>query len=190
MDGKEGIINRIISDAEKKATGIIDNANNLVSQKKADAEEWAEKYSNTQNQLIKKEVEETIERRSIVADLDVRKLILEKKQHVLDEVFSKAYEKLCNVSKEKYFALVEKLISLYADKGDTIILSKDEVLNAADLEKIVAVKEKSLKIASFRGDFVGGVILKGEFCDKDLTFKSLILDNKEKSSYKVAKQLF
>ena len=108
MDGKEGIINRIISDAEKKATGIVDNANNLVNQKKGDAENWAEKYSNAQNQLIKKEVEETIERRCIVADLDVRKLILEKKQQVLDEVFSKAYDKLCKISKDKYFDIIFK----------------------------------------------------------------------------------
>ena len=190
MDGKEGIINRIISDADEKAKGIIDNANNLVNQKKLEAQNWAEKYSKTQSDVLKKEIEETIERRSIVADLDVRKLILEKKQQVLDEVFTSAYNKLCSIGKDKYFNLVEKLITLFADEGDTVILSKDQTLSEKDLEKISVVKEKSLKIASYRGEFIGGVMLKGEICDKDLTFNSLILDSKEKLSYKVAKQLF
>ena len=190
MDGKEGIINRIISDAEQKANDILNNANQVANEKKLEAQDWAEKYTSAQNDMIKKEVEETIERRSIVADLDVRKLVLEQKQQVLSEVFLEAYNKLCNVSKEKYLKLVEKLITNYADKGDTIVLSKDEVLKDKDLEKIVAIKEKSLKIASYKGDFVGGIMLKGEFCDKDLTFYSLIQESKDKMSANVAKQLF
>lgn len=134
MGGKEAIIKRIRSDAEKKAKGLIDNAEKTADDRKSEAEAWAKEYVAAQEKILKRDAEDIVSRRLTVADLDVRKLILEAKQNTISEVLDSVYGKLCSLSKPEYLKFVEKLMTDAADEGDEIILSCDKVISSEDIK--------------------------------------------------------
>jgi len=189
MDGKEAIIKRIISDAEKKASALIKSATEESESRIADADEWAEEYRKTQREFLQKDAAETVKRRLSVAELDVRKIILKEKQAVVEKVFNEAYAKLCALKKSDYLSLVERLMSESADEGDEIVLSCDKVLSATDVEKMKVFSDKKLKVGGV-GDFIGGVMLIGKICDKNLCFKAVVDGIRDDLSAKVAESLF
>jgi V/A-type H+-transporting ATPase subunit E len=190
MDGTQAIVKKIIDDANFKAQSIINNAENLVNAKINEAKEFSSNYLDAQLSLAKKEAKEIVERKLIVADLDVRKNLLKEKQDLITKTFDSALEKLCKIEKKKYLSLVEKLIVDNAEEGDRVILSADNVLCESDLTSLAVFNEKKLKIDKNKGAFIGGVMLIGNNCDKDLTFKSIIAFNKELLSSKVSQLLF
>ena len=190
MDGKQAIICKILDDANEKAQSIIFNANKNVDDKITDAEDFAKEYSTAQLSIAKKEAEEVIERRLIVADLDARKDLLSKKQQVISKVFDLAYAKLCSIDKKTYLDFVEKLVIEVAEDGDQVVLSKDEVLSKGDIEGLKVFKDKKLIVSKERGDFIGGVMLFGKNADKNLTFKAILLEKRDILASKVSQILF
>ncbi len=189
MDGKEAIIKRIISDAEKKSKALIGSAEADAEERKKDANDWAEEYLKTQRELLKTETEEIVKRRLTVAELDVRKISLKARQDLIAAVYDSAYEKLCKIDKKDYLKLVEKLIVENAEEGDTVVLSCDKVLKPSDIEKLEVFSEKGLKVQP-TGDFIGGIMLVGKNCDKNLTFKAVIEDMKDNLSFDLLNCLF
>ena len=125
MEGKEAIIAKIISDAEKRAAENLHNAEQYAVSVKEQAEEWAKNYSAAQEKVLVKETSDIVSRRKIVAGLDVRKVLLKTKQEILDEIYLRAEKKLCAVNKRTYLSLVLKMIAENADDGDEIVLSRD-----------------------------------------------------------------
>ncbi len=190
MDGKEAIINRIISEAEEKADGIKKDADLYADEKKRQAESWVKSYIEAQTEGIRKSSCETIDRRKIVAELEVKKNDLKDRRELIDKVFDDVYKKLCALDKKTYLALVEKLIEEYAEEGDAVIISNDGVLGSDDVRSLKTFSDKKLKLSDKLGDFKGGVKLTGKFCDKDVSFRSLVADLKEKYVTDVSKILF
>lgn len=190
MEGTQAIVKKIIDDANHRAQSIIKNAENLVNAKINEANEFSNKYTDAQLSLAKNEAKEIVERKLIVADLDVRKNLLKEKQDLITKTFDLALEKLCKIEKKQYLSLVEKLIVDNAEEGDKVILSADNVLCEKDISSFAVFCEKKLVVDNNRGDFIGGVMLIGKDCDKDLTFKSIIAFNKELLSSKISQMLF
>lgn len=190
MGGKEAIIKRIKSDAEKKAAGIVDSAEKAADERISEANAWAKEYRETQEKILSVDAEEVIKRRLTVADLDVRKIILKAKQDAIGEVLNEAYEKLCSLKKTEYLKFVEKNIAAAADDGDEIVLSSDGVINNEDVKKLGVFSAKKLSVAKKAGDFKGGVYLVGKTCDKDLTFKAIIENGKDGFVSEISEELF
>ncbi|MBR2384121.1 MAG: hypothetical protein IKA99_00780 [Clostridia bacterium] len=190
MDGKEAIINRILSEGETKAKAIILEAKSLASKQKAEAENWASNYIEVQTKLANDEASENVKRRLTVADLDVRKEILKAKQEVVSEVFDKIYFSFCSIDKQEYLCVVEKLLVKNADEGDRIVLSSDGVLNENDVKALKIFTEKNLSIDTTRGNFIGGLMLIGKVSDKDLTFKAIVDSKKDDFIGSIAQRLF
>ena len=190
MDGKDAIIKRIRSDAEKKAKDIIDSAEKTADERKAEAEAWANEYKDAQEKILSVDAKEIVRRRLTVADLDVRKKILEAKQSVIGEVLDEIYAKLCSMSKADYVKFVEKNVEKVADDNDEIVLSSDGVLKEDDVKKFAVFTKKNLSVAKETGDFKGGVYLVGKVCDKDLTFKAIIENDKDEYISEISEELF
>lgn len=190
MDGKEAIIAKIISDAEKKAGENIHAAEEYALYVKSMAEGWASDYSSAQEKNLKAEENDILARKKIVAELDVRKALLKTKQDVLDEVFTRAEQKLCKLSKKQYLSLVLSKINEFADEGDEVMLSCDGVVSEKDIAESEVAKSKKLSVSKKQGKFYGGVMLVGKICDKNLTFHEIVLAEKEKSAPLIAKKLF
>ena len=190
MQGKDAIIEKILNDANQSAKLIIDDANTIATERKLDAEKWASEYSSAQKNQTEKAFSDIVDRRKIVANLDVKKNILKAKQDVISDTFSLVVKKLQGLGKNDYLKFVTKLIEYNADFGDTIVLSNDGVLSKDEILALKVVKDKSLTINNKRGDFVGGVMLVSDKCDKDLSFKSIVEDKKEELYSFVVENLF
>lgn len=190
MDGKQAILNKILEDASNTANDILSTAKAQSEQLLSDATAWANQYHAENLKALEKEKKEIVERKLTVAELDVRKLTLQAKQSLIDDVFDIAIDKLCSLGKTYYKKLVVALLEQNAEKDDEIILSCDGVLNEEDLSNEEIVKKFSLKFSSVKGVFKGGIKLLGKVSDKDLTFKSLIESIKEEKTSEVAKLLF
>lgn len=190
MDGKDAIIEKILSDAQLEADEVLRVANDKISERIADANDWSNQYIETQKAAIESERAENLFRRKTVAGLAARKIELKEKQAVLEKTFALALDKLCSLTKKEYLSLVEKNLTLYADQADEVVLSCDKVLSAEDIEKLKITKSKKLTVSKTAGDFKGGIKLIGKVSDKDLTFKSLIETAKADMTVKVAQVLF
>ena len=190
MEGTKAIINRIIEDANKKAKVILQEATNDANEKISEANAWADEYNNTQTKAINKEAEDIVTRRMTVAELDVRKLTLGKKQQLVSKVFDSVLEKLINCDKKTYLSLVEKLLNENAEEEDGIVLSNDGVLSEADVIKLDVFNKKKLSVIKGKGDFKGGVMLVGKVCDKNLSFEGLISEKKDYYVSEIAETLF
>lgn len=190
QSGKDAILKRIKSDAEKKARGLIDNAEKTAAERKSDAEEWAKEYVSTQKKVLENDSKEIVRRRLTVADLDVRKIILAAKQQVIGDVLESVYDGLCSLKKADYIKLVEGCIEKSADEGDEVVLSSDGILSSDDVKNLKVFKDKKLSVASKVGDFKGGVYLVGKVCDKDLSFKAIIENEKEEFVSEISERLF
>ena len=190
MEGKEAIIAKILSDANKKAEEVLSAADAYAVKVKEEADEWAKNYLAEQQSLLKEDCAEVVKRRNIGAELDVKKNILSAKQQVVDEVYALATEKLCALSKKDYLALVEKLLIRFADKGDSVVLSRDGVLTEKDVTALAVFGERELKTAKITGDFKGGVKLVGKTSDKDLSFSAVVAAEKQTTVRETAEKLF
>ena len=190
MDGKEAIIAKIISDAEKKASENLRIAEEYALSVKEQAESWAKEYSFAQEKSLKIETDDVVARKKIVAELDVRKAILKTKQDILDAIYLKAEQKLSKLGKKQYLALVLSKIDEFADEGDEVLLSCDGVISEKDIAESQVAKSKKLSVSKKQGKFYGGVKLIGKVCDKDITFHEIVLAEKEKSAPLIAKKLF
>lgn len=190
MEGKEAIIAKIISDAEKVAEENVRAAEEYAVYVKKMAESWANDYSSAQEKSLKTEAEDVVARKKIVAELDVRKALLKTKQDILDEIFLRAEQKLCKLGKKPYLSLVLSKIEEFADESDEVVLSCDGVLSEKDIADSQVAKDKKLSVAKKQGKFCGGVMLVGKICDKNLTFHEIVLAEKEKTAPKLAKKLF
>lgn len=190
MDKQKAIIDKIIEDAETKAAEIISIANAEAEKSIADGNSWAERYKSEQNAILNAANEDKILRRKTVAELDVKKIVLKAKQDSIESVFDSAYNKLCALKKTDYLSFVVKLIEKYAEEKDTVVLSSDGVISETDLTSFEVVKDKKLTVSDVKGEFIGGVMLVGKICDKDLTFKSIVNESKSEFVSEVSKELF
>ncbi len=190
MEGKEAIINKIISDAEKKASSIVDNAKYEGNLLIKEAEKWVDDYLKNEREQLKVQKEEIVKRRLTVAELDKRKILLQKKQELISEIIDKVYQQMLKLDKKKYLSFVEKNIIDFSEKDDEIILSSDNVLSKEDLINLDIFKKNNLKINDRKGDFLGGVYLVGAVSDKDLTFKSILDSRKNQMITDIAEKLF
>lgn len=190
MEGKEAIIEKILQDAKSGAEEMIKNATDYANERVSEAEEWVKNYNSEQEKILKSDAEEIVKRRKIVAGLDARKTALKYKRELIDNVFSKVYEKLCKVSKKEYLCLVEKLLSENAEKSETVVLSCDGVISIQDIQAVEVVKRLGLSVAEKHGNFKGGVQLLGKESFKDLSFKAVVEDYKNKATKQVAEKLF
>ena len=190
MDGKEAIIKKIISDAEQKAAEITAAADKYAEEVTSGAEEWAKNFTSARETALKKEAEEIVERRKIVAELDVKKIALKAKRETLDKIYAETEKRLCAVDKKTYLAFVLKMIAANAEEGDEIVLSSDGVLTESDVLNSAVAKEKKLTVKKTLGDFKGGVYLVGKTSDKDLTFHELTERKKEETLSETANKVF
>lgn len=173
MEGKDTIINKIMSDADSQAEEIL-------AQAKAKAEAQVKKALDESEALqadAAKKAEdagsELITRRLTVAGLDVKKQMLAVKKELIDASFAKAESVLAGLEDDDYLKLISAMLAKSASDGDTVTVSaKDKSRITADFIKKQSKKLGiSLTLGKKYGDFDGGIILTGGGIDKNLTLE-------------------
>lgn len=186
--GIRDICDRIAADAEAEAEAIIaaaqktaekiaaESAARIARADAEDAEETAAKV---------KGIEESY---SASSRLEANKIALAAKRRVLDEVYNRALKRLLTMDKKDFLALCGKLISSCAEEGDEIVFApsfpyKKEVCELKEF------KESKIKLSFAKGG-EEGIMLRGKTSDKDLSFASLIEEDRAAHEAETAAELF
>ena len=177
MEGREAIIERILSDAEEKASKMKAETMERVDAKVHLALKWVQEYNLEEEKNIAEESEAVVSRRETVAQLDCRKLLLKTKREIIEEVFKIALEKACAFEGKKYLEVIERLLNGTAERGDGVLLAAGAPVTEEDLSKMPVFKEKQLKFLGREEKLQGGIMLCGKECDKDLSFGAIIRES-------------
>ena len=188
---KEAIIDKILSDANLKGDAIIGEANEKADEIISLAAKQCKDYLYKSKTEIDRLTLEIDERSRSVAELDARKLLLAAKTQVLDSVYAKTLEKLRNLDKEQYSALIFSMLENAKD-GDVVTVSEREkdIVTKESLADFAKKKGISLTLADKFGDFDGGVIISENGVDNNFTLEVEVALLKEQTETKIAKEIF
>ena len=187
MNGKENIINKILSDADTKCQKILEQAK-LEAQEIISAAEASIKRDRAELDLrIEATTAERIRNRVATAELEGKKYRLNAKQQLINKCYQLAYEQLLKQSDKERLALIGSLIDKYAEQGETVYV-------AAQDGKLVTQKyldgfERGLKLGKKYIAADGGIVLEGAGYEKDLTLSRVIRYAREQTEAKVAEKL-
>ena len=185
----QNIVEKILSDAQMEADGILSNAEkkgqDLVSkaqvialEKKLATEHTAEEYAKS-----------TMEKRLADARLESSKILLREKRKAVEAIYELALQRLLALEKEDCLALYTALLEKYAEEGDEVVLS-DKFLYVAELSALPIVSKRNLKISETKLNINGGMKLLGKLADKDLSFAALLSADKDNNQAELARKLF
>lgn len=188
---KEAIIDKILSDANLKGDAIIGEANEKANEIISLAAKQCKDYLYKSKTEIDRLTLEIDERSRSVAELDARKLLLAAKAQVLDSVYAKTLEKLRNLDKEQYSALIFSMLENAKD-GDVVTVSEREkdIVTKESLADFAKKKGISLTLADKFGDFDGGVIISENGVDNNFTLEVEVALLREQTETKIAKEIF
>lgn len=188
---KEAIIDKILSDANLKGDAIIGEANEKANEIISLAAKQCKDYLYQSKTEIDRLTLEIDERSRSVAELDARKLLLAAKAQVLDSVYAKMLEKLRNLDKEQYSALIFSMLENAKD-GDVVTVSEREkdIVTKESLADFAKKKGISLTLADKFGDFDGGVIISENGVDNNFTLEVEVALLREQTETKIAKEIF
>ena len=121
-NGKDAIIRKIKEDAIIKANSTLEEgaarAKTTIDNAVRDADVY--KRDNMAESYVERD--EIIKRKTTVASLEVKKLVLQAKKQVVDKAFDEA-AKLIKSDEKAYKNLIERMLSFVED-GDEIVLSE------------------------------------------------------------------
>ncbi|MCS3923373.1 V-type ATP synthase subunit E [Methanosalsum natronophilum] len=165
-------VSKIQQEADEEATRILDEARQKAKKIKGD-------------RLLKAEEDIDNMRRQELssAKLDVKRIILNVKKEMPDEVFDKALESLSHLSPEKNEEYLKTILDKQAENGTKVYSNKES-------EPIV----KKLTSLEYAGniDCVGGVIIEDEDgkVRLDYTYESILKEVNERSLKEISDILF
>ena len=188
---KEAIVEKIISDGQKRADAILLEAKEKADEILAEAAGECKVYYDNSVYETGKLVDDIISRGKTVAELDAKKLQLAAKAKVLDSVFEGTLQKLRALDKKTLKALLVKMLD-NAEDGDVVILSESEkgVLTEKDIKEYAEKRGIKLSLAKEFGDFDGGLMLRGKGIDKNFTFEVEVAMLRDDTEMSIAKELF
>ena len=188
---KEAIVEKIISDGQKRADAILREAQEKADEILAEAAGECKAYYDSAVFETGKLVDDIISRGKTVAELDAKKLQLSAKAKVLDSVFETALQKLRSLDKKTLKGLLLKMLD-NAEDGDVVILSASEkgVLTDKDIKEYATKRGIKLSLAKEFGEFDGGLMLHGKGIDKNFTFEVEIELLRDEIEMNIAKELF
>lgn len=188
---KEAIIDKILSDARFKADAIVGEAKSKADQIIADTAEVCKGYIYSSKADADKAVFDLEARSKTVAELDAKKLQLAAKAQILDMIFARTLDKLKNLDKERYSALVFAMLQ-NAEDGDEVVISQREkdIVTKDTLDKFAKERGIKLTLCDELGDFDGGIVIRSKGVDKNFTLDVETQLLKEEFETQIAKEIF
>jgi len=181
-NGLAAIANEVLADVQKEAEALVLTAKNDAKETLKTAKQQADK--NYQMILTQATARAEAEKRRIasITEVEMRNLLLQAKEELVDAAFGKALARLKEyAASEEYHRYLLKLIREVAKALDQKSLfiqvnaNDKEWLTQEDLDHISKKLNCELKLLDETGDFIGG--FKTQTVDGKLTYDSTI-DNK------------
>lgn len=186
---EQAIVERIISDAHEEAQQIIEAAEKKASASIAEANLRAERNKKGCEAEAREKAKSISDGKAAAARLDCAKILLAEKRGVIDDIYARALAQLIDLNKTDTLFLAEKLLSSFAENGDTVVFAEN-YRYAEDVGKLSVFKEKKLKASKNKGKFEGGFMLCGKTSDKDLSYGALLSADRESYQAEIAAAIF
>ena len=182
----EKIIEQIKKDSEKEINQILKEAEEQASRIISDIKKEAEQESDKILSEGKKQSENIMKILVSKANQDIRRDIMNAREKIIDDSFTKAHHELSILKGERYEKLVKKLI----EDGQKKLGEDCKIFVTRGIGKKIAEK-LGLKIAG-NVESSGGVVLKSADgkVTLDHTFDGILKREKDKIRIKVGKNLF
>ncbi|MBD5132759.1 MAG: hypothetical protein HDT28_09295 [Clostridiales bacterium] len=181
MQGKEKLIDDILSSAKSTAAAMVEEATREV-----DAEVAALRSSLDEKQKIEREeilgaAQSVYSGQVKLAELESNKVLLQARQDCVNAVYDGVKQKILSAPDAEYLKLLEKLIVSVCEDGDEIVAAKSDAkrVTAAWVKKVATAAKKKLTLSKEAGEFSGGVILRNARYDRDLSVDEIVAELKE-----------
>lgn len=174
MNSSKSIIDKIIGDSRICADENLAQAGEKAEAISMRAEAESAKQLKECEQSLPQRRQVIIDRRTTVAKLDARRLVLGAKKEGIDLAFAASADALCKLKDKEYLQIIGGMITKNAEDGDEVVISESDKhrITAEFIGEIAKKANRKISLAKNYGDFVGGIILSGRNCDKNLTFES------------------
>jgi V/A-type H+-transporting ATPase subunit E len=171
----EGIVDRIIADAEEEAKNIMHDAETEAEAIREKGKREAEQYYERQKSLLDEKYRREKERAILNKRLEERKNMLLARQKWMERAFHDAYRGLVDQPLEEYGKLLVTLVKAVSlTKDEEIIFGKKG--DSAFFSRIVDQLNKkgaSHSVSKMKRDFPWGVILKKGKVEINMSIDSL-----------------
>lgn len=191
--GIEKITSKIMEEAGTQADEIIAKAQVKVDGIIEDAKIKAEDIKKKAEVDGLEEKDKVIGQKKAVADIDSRKLLLEKKQEMIDSCFKRAVKKIMELDVEEYSAFIVNVVKMCKVKEGQLILNKGdkERIGSTIIEKIKgALPDSNFTLSEETGKFTGGVVVKSGQVYINGTVDTFVSEAKEEMALKISEVLF
>lgn len=186
------IKSKIEADAKRESELIIQKAQEQVDEIRAKSETEISALEQSYQDRFKKEEPEILNRREIVARLDVKKIDLDAKQELVSMAFGEAVKVLSALPKDKCLAFSKVLLEKAVETGKEVVFlpEKEKNFTKAWLDAYNEEHKTSLTIAKEKLPISGGFVLQNEDIDTNCSFDMLVSWIREDFEAGVVKRLF
>ena len=178
-DGLSAITSEVLGDVQKEAEAIIVAAENEAKETLKAAKEQADQNYHTIINQAKTKSEAESRRIASVTEVEIRNLLLQSKEDLVDRAFEKALIKLHDfVKTEEYHEHLLRLIAEVAKKIKSKSLmvqvnAEDKTWLTQDMLNCLSKRvHRDLKLSNETADFIGGC--KIQTVDSKITYDSTI----------------
>ncbi|MCD6507639.1 V-type ATP synthase subunit E [Candidatus Poribacteria bacterium] len=194
----EDILRKIEEDARREADKILSEARARAEEILHSAEQEAERIRENLLEEARREAQTHKSRLISMAQLDMRKEILQEKQNLIDQVFQIALERLLRMEDEEYRELIREMLKQVVEHGDEeiILCERDKsrisqgFIQTLNKELESEGKPGKLTIAEETGDFSGGFILRRGKIELNNSFDALLQAAKDEMRSELSQILF
>lgn len=186
------IKSKIEADAMNEAEEILGQFRAQADGILSEAKQESEKIDQKLQERIRYEENEVRKRKAIVADLEVRKLILGARRELIDLTFSKALDVLSSMPKKKYVAFMTKLLESPEVSGDeeVFLCRGEKLLDGEWLDEVNVRRKSNLILSQERIPGTGGFVLRKGRIDINCTWDVLLGWIKKDLEAEVVERLF
>lgn len=189
----EKITSKILGDAEIERDLMLADARAQSDAVLAEAEKHAAMLLADAEQRGEIEKQKIITRRKSVADIDCRKVLLAKKQEMIEACFACAIDEITAMPEAAYIDLLVNLGKASGTKTGELIFNDREKQSIA--EKVCGALNEAISGGSFAvsektGSMRGGYLLTADRTTINNTVEALVAEAKTALTAEAAKQLF
>mgnify|MGYP003584094263 CR=1 FL=1 len=186
------ITEKIRNDAQLEADEILSKAkaqSDLISKRALEENDSIKSASASRFDVERPEI---FRRREIVANLDVKKMMLESSRTLINDVYTAAIEKMSSLDKATYENLAESLLnaSVTTKEEEFLVAENEKYLDKNWLDSYNSKHGTKLVFSSEKPEIAGGFILKRGRIATNCSWDMLIQMSQEKQESDVVKRLF
>jgi len=192
MDAEQ-VINKILADAQKEADQIIAAAKQRQADEQKTFDKRLAEYEKETQTLAQRQAQDEKDHILAAARMAGTKEILAEKRKTLDEVFTKAKEKLAAFDDTSYKELMTKLMIKSSETGDEEVLvgMKEKRIDAGLVSQVNSkLGSGKLVLSNEKVNTPAGFVLRKGRVRTNLTLDVLVGQAREKLEVKLAKELF